>query len=57
MSMPVTAVTAGAVDPVQEDRARKDPVREDQGQRDRVRGDLIPDHEIVTIMKKDVVTE
>ena len=50
-------VAAGAVDPVQEDRARKDPVREDQGQRDRVRGDLIPDHEIVTIMKKDVVTE
>lgn len=57
MSMPVTAVTAGAVDPVQEDQDREDRDREDLGQRDRVQGDLVPVHEIVVIMKKDAVSE
>jgi len=57
MSMPVTAVTAGAVDPVQEDQDREDRDREDLGQRDRVQGDLVPVHEIVAMTEKDAVTE
>ena len=51
MSMPDTAVTAGAVDPVQEDQ---DQDREDRVQGDRVQGD--PDHEIVAMTQKDAVT-